>query len=55
MIDNTHSEWEKWHSLGKCTKPFNWHIVSASNMTVTLNKQEKVKILFKFQSFREPV
>ena len=38
LIDNKHSEWEKWHSMGKCLKPFNWHIVSASNMTVTLDK-----------------
>jgi hypothetical protein len=36
MIDNAHSEWEKWYQLEKCTKPFDWKVVKNEKMEIKL-------------------
>mmetsp|Transcript_39124 Transcript_39124/g.59686 ORF Transcript_39124/g.59686 Transcript_39124/m.59686 type:complete len:115 (-) Transcript_39124:969-1313(-) len=55
MVDNSHSEWAHWHSKGLCGKPSDPTIASASKMEVTLTPGQRCVLLFKFQSFREPV
>ena len=54
-VDNANGEWEKWNQLEKCEKPFDWNVARAERMELELQKQQRVKILFKFMCFREPV
>lgn len=54
-VDNSNGEWEKWYQLDKCEKPFDWKVARAERMELELQKQQHVKILFKFMCFREPV
>ena len=55
LIDNAHSEWEHWYNKGLCSKPSDMSVVSARKMELTLEPRQKCNLLFKFQSFREPV
>lgn len=55
LVDNSKSEWEYWHSLGMCTKQNNWKIIKNDKKEMELGSGEQCKLLFKFQSFREPV
>ena len=55
MIDNSHSEWEKWFQLEKCTKPFDWKVAKTNKMELLLDKGDKLKLLFKFITNRSPI
>ena len=35
-VDNSNGEWEKWHQLGKCEKPFDWKVARAERMELEL-------------------
>lgn len=55
VVDNSHSEWAHWVSKRKAERPRDFGCVKARNMNVTVSKGDSVKVLFKFQSFRQPV
>jgi len=35
-VDNSNGEWEKWHQLEKCEKPFDWKVARAERMELEL-------------------
>ena len=37
-VDNANGEWEKWHQLEKCEKPFDWNVANAERMELELQK-----------------
>ena len=60
LVDNSAGEWEHWYSRGKCTKPNDWKLIKGDSAKkdkreMHLDPGMSVKLLFKFQSFREPV
>lgn len=55
LVDNSRSEWEHWHNLGKCIQPVDYDVVNAKTRELNLDGRQRCKLLFKFQSFREPV
>ena len=54
-MDNSKSEWEHWSNVGKCAAASDWNIVDASKKEVRLEGGQRCMLLFKFQSYREPI
>lgn len=55
LVDNSSGEWEHWYGQDKCTKPHDWKLIRNDKREMSLDPGIAVKLLFKFQSFREPV
>ena len=56
MVGNSSSEWEHWYNLGKCSEAAqDYGVVDAKKMEVTLDVGQQCMLLFKFQSYREPI
>ena len=47
-------EWRKWYELGKCSLPLDMSNLDHLKNEITLKKNHKQKLLFKFLSYREP-
>ena len=55
LVDNSNGEWEHWYGQGRCEKPSDWKVIRNDKKEMKLETGTNVKLLFKFQSFREPV
>lgn len=55
LVDDTDNEWQFWHAKGMASRVDDFGAVDAWKKTVSLEKHAKTKLLFKFQTFRQPI